>query len=234
MKSEADIEVENFLYASLCMPPPVPKPGDEIQLWPVVAGLPPEISHYFPETATVYDGAADGSQARVLTIREPGGPWLGGILQISVEFCLMPECDQKQILLHELAHLLTSASGSPQSQPRGSANVVSHDQFWLQIYALLMARGGFDIRNFEGEIDYLSTFGITVDDVDEAMEEANWIWPKINPDVFTAKLDEVVKQRQTWARAGWRKQWWTGVGIGVATVAAVATAGAAVISMGSR
>lgn len=195
--------------------------------------LPAEIAALLPDA--VNEIVDENTAAAVLSLREPGGPWTGGVLLVNKDFGEMHVDWQNMILLHELAHLLTSGRpGGKHDQPADIHEDNGHDRHWLPIYALLAARSGYDIRLFPGEPDYIKTFGLTDADIDAAMEEAGGYWPKINGDVFMQRIIGIGDERAALARRGWRNRWNTGLAVLAMVLATAMAMGVGVILAGAR
>ncbi|MBK7017399.1 MAG: hypothetical protein IPH39_17960 [Sulfuritalea sp.] len=194
--------------------------------------LPSEIAALLPDSVEEFTG--DDADARVLAVREPGGPWRGGILQVNQDFAERDVRWQNMILLHELAHLLTSGRpGAAKDHPaRDTTN--HHDSYWLRIFALLMARSGYDIRDFRDEVDYLVSQGLSSQDIDAAMADAGMPWPKINDDVWMQRIVDIADERVADARRGWRRQAWAGWAVLAGLLAGVLAMGTFVVAAGAR
>ena len=116
--------------------------------------LPSEIAALLPDTCDEFAG--DSADARVLAVREPGGPWLGGVLQVNQDFAERDVRWQNMILLHELAHLLTSGRPGAATDHPARDTTSHHDRWWLSPSAMLIARSMYDPTVFKHDLTSLA------------------------------------------------------------------------------
>lgn len=180
--------------------------GQSVAMTALTARMPVDVAALFPESAEVYHEAEHPSvDAMVAASRTPSGGWNPGVLRLSTSMAQLGEDETEQILLHELAHLLTLGRGGDQhSQTPSVATDQGHDQYWIGIYAALTARCGKDLTEMIGpELYYLKQFGIHEADVDAASARALGV-DGMNRRHFERMVNRIGDEREVQARKSWR------------------------------